>query len=212
MEKGLSGNGVTTTGDTSANGSVAPPAESLSKLSLSKGNEDTDGETAEKNDHNNGKESRMDNGNGDNAPVTILHDPKNFNVVHPLAKRWTLWFTKPPTVGMKEDWSELLKKVITFQTVEEFWGVYNNIQKVHNLAQKSDYALFREEVKPEWEDEANKNGGKWAIAIKERSRVDIDEAWLCMVYETLSKVANAKKIADACGNWGDNRAARVIGR
>ena len=27
--------------------------------------------------------------------VTVFHDKDNFNVKHPLANRWTLWFTKP---------------------------------------------------------------------------------------------------------------------
>jgi translation initiation factor 4E len=35
---------------------------------------------------------------------------------------WTLWFTKPPSG--KQDWNELLKEVITFDSVEEFWGIY----------------------------------------------------------------------------------------
>lgn len=26
---------------------------------------------------------------------TVFHDKDNFNVKHPLANRWTLWFTKP---------------------------------------------------------------------------------------------------------------------
>lgn len=29
--------------------------------------------------------------------VTVFHDPENFNVKHPLAHTWTLWFTKPPS-------------------------------------------------------------------------------------------------------------------
>lgn len=29
--------------------------------------------------------------------VTVFHDPNNFNVKHPLAHTWTLWFTKPPS-------------------------------------------------------------------------------------------------------------------
>jgi len=29
--------------------------------------------------------------------VTVFHDAENFNVKHPLANTWTLWFTKPPT-------------------------------------------------------------------------------------------------------------------
>jgi translation initiation factor 4E len=30
-------------------------------------------------------------------PITVFHDPNNFNVKHPLMNKWTLWFTKPPT-------------------------------------------------------------------------------------------------------------------
>ena len=56
-------------------------------------------------------------------PLTVFHDPKNFNVKHPLMNTWTLWFTKTPTpTGPKESWADLLKEVITFDSVEEFWG------------------------------------------------------------------------------------------
>lgn len=47
--------------------------------------------------------ANMDNLNGSatngtsNDIVTVFHDPENFNVKHPLANTWTLWFTKPPT-------------------------------------------------------------------------------------------------------------------
>lgn len=33
----------------------------------------------------------------DSDPVTVFHDPNNFNVKHPLMNAWTLWFTKPPS-------------------------------------------------------------------------------------------------------------------
>jgi translation initiation factor 4E len=56
-------------------------------------------------------------------PLTVFHDPKNFNVKHPLMNTWTLWFTKTPSAsGPKENWADLLKEVITFDSVEEFWG------------------------------------------------------------------------------------------
>jgi translation initiation factor 4E len=29
--------------------------------------------------------------------ITVFHDKDNFNVKHPLAHNWTLWFTKPPS-------------------------------------------------------------------------------------------------------------------
>jgi translation initiation factor 4E len=59
--------------------------------------------------------------NGKN--VTVFHDPENFNVKHPLQNTWTLWFTKPPS-GKGDNWNDLLKEVVTFDSVEEFWGVY----------------------------------------------------------------------------------------
>jgi Eukaryotic initiation factor 4E len=55
--------------------------------------------------------------------VTVFHDPENFNVKHPLQNQWTLWFTKPST-GKIDNWNDLLKEVVTFDSVEEFWGVY----------------------------------------------------------------------------------------
>ena len=33
----------------------------------------------------------------DEEPITVFHDPDNFNVKHPLMHKWTLWFTKPPS-------------------------------------------------------------------------------------------------------------------
>ena len=55
--------------------------------------------------------------------VTVFHDPENFTVKHPLQHQWTLWFTKPPS-GKGDNWNDLLKEVVTFDSVEEFWGVF----------------------------------------------------------------------------------------
>ena len=57
--------------------------------------------------------------------VTVFDDPANFNVKHQLQHKWTLWFTKPPSG--KQDWNELLKEVISFDSVEEFWGIYVSV-------------------------------------------------------------------------------------
>jgi len=54
---------------------------------------------------------------------TVFHDVNNFNVKHPLMNTWSLWFTKPPS-GKGDNWNDLLKEVVSFDTVEEFWGVY----------------------------------------------------------------------------------------
>jgi len=151
--------------------------------------------------------------------VTVFHDKDNFNVKHPLSNRWTLWFTKPPS-GKGDNWNDLLKEVITFESVEEFWGVYNNIAPVSELALKSDYHLFKEGVRPEWEDPQNKHGGKWSYQFKEKRQVNIDELWLhtmlAAIGETLEDehdgevmgvVVNIRKAFFRVGVW-----TRTIGK
>ena len=54
--------------------------------------------------------------------VTVLSDPTNFNVKHPLYSPWTLWFDSASKQDKAKSWEEALSKVISFQSVEEFWG------------------------------------------------------------------------------------------
>ncbi|KAG9249124.1 translation initiation factor eIF 4e-like domain-containing protein [Calycina marina] len=155
---------------------------------------------------------------------TVFHDKDNFNVKHPLAHKWTLWFTKPPS-GRGDNWNDLLKEVITFDSVEEFWGVYNNIAPVSELALKSDYHLFKEGVRPEWEDSQNKHGGKWSYQFKEKKNVPIDELWLhvmlAAIGETLEEdndgevmgvVCNVRKGFYRVGVWTHTIGKSIPGR
>jgi len=94
--------------------SSAPPTEAMDKLSL---DSQSTSPAATISSH---------------EPLTVFHDPKNFNVKHPLMNTWTLWFTKTPTAtGPKESWADLLKEVITFDSVEEFWGYVFLSQRWH---------------------------------------------------------------------------------
>jgi len=133
---------------------------------------------------------------------TVFNDPTNFNVKHPLYSPWTLWFDSPSTKGRNlpqtpisafpqtpvpqtpganaaHGWMEDIKRVITFDSVEEFWGLYNNIVAPSMLPQKANYYLFKEGIIPAWEDDANKQGGKWSIQLpKDKNRGNIDKMWL----------------------------------
>ncbi|KAH9950462.1 eukaryotic translation initiation factor 4E class I [Amylocystis lapponica] len=127
---------------------------------------------------------------------TVFNDPTNFNVKHPLYSPWTLWFDSPATKGRNmpqtpissfpqtpapkhRGWMEDIKRVISFDSVEEFWGLYNNIVPPSVLPQKANYYLFKEGIIPAWEDEANKNGGKWSIQLpKDKNRLHVDRMWL----------------------------------
>ncbi|THH30058.1 hypothetical protein EUX98_g4112 [Antrodiella citrinella] len=135
---------------------------------------------------------------------TVFNDPQNFNVKHPLFSAWTLWFDSPATKGRNmpqtpmtafpqtplaqtpggiasaaQGWMEDIKRVISFDSVEEFWGLYNNIVPPSNLPQRANYYLFKEGIIPAWEDDANKNGGKWSIQLpKDKNRANVDKMWL----------------------------------
>jgi len=135
---------------------------------------------------------------------TVFSDPTNFNVKHPLYSSWTLWFDSPATKGRNlpqtpsistpatplpqtpsftsaaaQGWMEDIKRVINFDSVEEFWGLYNNIVPPSLLPQKANYYLFKDNIIPAWEDDANKLGGKWSIQLpKDKNRANVDRMWL----------------------------------
>ncbi|RYP63746.1 hypothetical protein DL769_006873 [Monosporascus sp. CRB-8-3] len=156
--------------------------------------------------------------------ITVFHDKDNFNVKHPLQNKWTLWFTKPSS-GKGDNWNDLLKEVITFNSVEEFWGIYNNIAPVSELAMKSDYHLFKEGVRPEWEDPQNKHGGKWSYSFKDKRSIDINDLWLhtmlAAIGETLEDeddgevmgvVVNVRKAFYRIGVWTRTTGRPIPGR
>ncbi|GAA6058793.1 hypothetical protein JCM10212_001909 [Sporobolomyces blumeae] len=111
--------------------------------------------------------------------TTVLSDPTNFTVKHPLYSPWTLWFDSASKQDKAKSWEEALSKVVSFQSVEEFWGLYNNIIAPSHLSANSNYYLFKEGIKPAWEDEANSQGGKWSVQLpRGKYSGEIDTFWL----------------------------------
>lgn len=54
---------------------------------------------------------------------TVFDDATGFNVKHPLFNAWTLWFDNPSKkASTAHNWLDDTKEVITFDSVEEFWG------------------------------------------------------------------------------------------
>lgn len=93
------------------------------------------------------------------------------------------------------------------------------------MALKSDYHLFKEGVRPEWEDPQNKHGGKWSYQFKEKRAVNIDELWLhtmlAAIGETLENeedgevmgvVVNVRKAFFRVGVWTRTIGKSVPGR
>ncbi|KAI9288877.1 translation initiation factor eIF 4e-like domain-containing protein [Umbelopsis sp. AD052] len=103
----------------------------------------------------------------------------NYNVKHPLHNEWTLWFDNPGKKANVQSWSQNLKEIVTFKTIEDFWAVFNNIVRVSRLDISSNYHLFKKGVRPEWEDPANEHGGKFSVQLpKNRTGEAINDLWL----------------------------------
>ena len=76
---------------------------------------------------------------------------------HPLQNRWALWLFKN---DKSKTWQKAnLQLISKFDTLEGFWALYNHIQLPSNLMSSCEYSLFKDGIKPMWEDEKNKQGG-----------------------------------------------------
>jgi hypothetical protein len=75
-------------------------------------------------------------------------------------------------------------QIYELKTVEDFWGVYNNILSASQIPNSANFHLFVKGVKPMWEDAVNKEGGKWTFNQKRGGRGQevnpaiLDEKWL----------------------------------
>ncbi|KAH9486875.1 Eukaryotic translation initiation factor 4E-1 [Psilocybe cubensis] len=187
----------------SATSTLTGPALQASRAALSAALADHPPVTSENDDLESGEIQEVDMQAQAEGIRTVFSDPSNFNVKHPLYSPWTLWFDSPATKGRNmpqtpvsafpqtpvipqtpgvaaaQGWMEDIKRVISFDSVEEFWGLYNNIIPPSQLPQKANYYLFKDGIIPAWEDEANKNGGKWSIQLpKDKNRGQVDKMWL----------------------------------
>ena len=73
----------------------------------------------------------------------------------------------------------VLHEVFTFNTLEDFWRMYNNTYQTSEVISNTDYLMFKKHVKPEWEDPANRAGGKWVITlpIEDDLEEEVADAW-----------------------------------
>nr|XP_054606090.1 eukaryotic translation initiation factor 4E family member 1c isoform X1 [Nothobranchius furzeri] len=105
----------------------------------------------------------------------VVANPEQY-IKHPLQNRWALWYFKN---DKSKSWTENLRLISKFDTVEDFWALYNHIQQPSKLNFGCDYCLFKDGIKPMWEDERNKLGGRWLITLNRQQRHnDLDRYWM----------------------------------
>ena len=66
----------------------------------------------------------------------------------------------------KKEYEVQVKKIAEFDTVEEFWSIFQHLRKPDSCRAGIEYFMFKEPIKPMWEDENNKNGGRISIKLR----------------------------------------------
>ncbi|KAL8828942.1 MAG: hypothetical protein Q9170_006383 [Blastenia crenularia] len=96
--------------------------------------------------------------------VSSLNSKSTTASEHSLRYTWIVWY-RPPTSKF-QDYEKSTIPLAHFSSVESFWNVYTHLKRPSTLPSVSDYHLFRKGIRPVWEDEENKRGGKWIVRLK----------------------------------------------
>ena len=87
---------------------------------------------------------------------------------HNLEHLWTLYAHY--WTNERSNYSNVYEKIYDINTIEDFWKLFNNIPSpshflngavMLNDKQIVTFSFFKEDIKPEWEDEKNKDGCEW---------------------------------------------------
>lgn len=83
---------------------------------------------------------------------------------HRLRRAWTFSLFKKSS--RQEAYEKQMKVLGTVTTVEDFWSLYTHLVHADTIRESVDIHLFRDGIRPMWEDDANREGGKWILRLK----------------------------------------------
>lgn len=120
---------------------------------------------------------------------------------HRLKATWTMWYDTPDPTKKPDpnNWHANMKQIKTFDTVEDFWRLFNNMNTPSELKLQSNYHLFKEGIMPAWEDPQNAKGGKWVLQLNTTAAEKklLDELWLFTILEMIGE--GFDDCAEICG-------------
>ena len=136
---------------------------------------------------------------------------------HFLESEWVMWEHRAPDKTSKS-YEDNMAKLCEVATVEDFWRAFNNIPKPSQIffdgrtrkrfANRSveSFSLFKKNIKPEWEDAANRSGAEW-FCRRMFPAPQLDDFWqnlvLAMVGETIDtgdEICGARVVDKSAGN------------
>ena len=107
-------------------------------------------------------------------PPAKITTTENTTEKTPLKSRYTFWYRireesnkSSHKIIDKKEYENQVRKIAEFETVEDFWAIFQHLRKPDSCGPGIDFQLFRYNIKPIWEDDNNKNGGKVSIKLRQ---------------------------------------------
>ena len=132
---------------------------------------------------------------------------------YPLNDTWCVYFHAK---NSSKNYSENTTKLIEFNDIKTFWGIFNNIpkptdmfsepHKPHKLLKRTKevpnaISVFRKNSYPTWEDKTNQNGFEWSIR-KYKDYYEFNKLWISLLVIVISEnyehseILNGVRIVD----------------
>lgn len=146
--------------------------------------------------------------------TTALATNNNTENEHLLEHTWVLWYRPPAqnTAAQAKQWESSLRQEFESSTVEGFWRGFHNVARItpqHPV--NCDYSLFKKGVKPMWEDDFNKCGGRWTYNIERRNAGHMGNQPLPSIIEKLWLDVMLCLIGENFEPYGEEIAGGVCG-
>lgn len=116
-----------------------------------------------------------------------------------LLTPFTIWYkysdesNTSKTVINQDEYSGMVKQLAEVNTIEEFFDQYQYLKKPDDIKSSLEISIFRKGIKPMWEEEANKVGGKVTLKIKkEMSNPIWDEIVLRFIGGSFPDIDNSE--------------------
>lgn len=76
------------------------------------------------------------------------------------------YFIRPQGKFDPIDYANFVQPIASFRSVQQFWNTYCHLTRPGDIPYKADLHFFKQGIKPVWEDEINKAGGKWILRLR----------------------------------------------
>ena len=93
----------------------------------------------------------------------------------PIEQKFSFWYRisddalinqQPGKTLDKKEYENQVKKIAEFDTIEDFWSIFQHLRKPDSCRPGIEFQMFKNPIMPMWEDEYNKNGGKFSIKLR----------------------------------------------